>query len=48
VDTEQLALRLLDDGYLLAPGALFHASAAQYADADQLCDDAGGGVLGGV
>ena len=25
VDTEQLALRLLDDGYLLAPGALFHA-----------------------
>ncbi|MFV0680714.1 PLP-dependent aminotransferase family protein [Ottowia sp.] len=28
VDTEQLALRLLDDGYLLAPGALFHASRA--------------------
>ena len=26
VDTEQLALRMLDDGYLLAPGALFHAS----------------------
>ncbi|MFT3779177.1 MAG: PLP-dependent aminotransferase family protein [Ottowia sp.] len=25
VDTEQLALRLLDHGYLLAPGALFHA-----------------------
>ncbi len=25
VDTEALALRLLDDGYLLAPGALFHA-----------------------
>ena len=25
VDTEQLALRLLDDGYLLAPGALCHA-----------------------
>ena len=26
VDTEQLALRMLDQGYLLAPGALFHAS----------------------
>ena len=26
VDTDQLALRMLDDGYLLAPGALFHAS----------------------
>ena len=26
VDTDQLALRLLDDGYLLAPGALFHAT----------------------
>ncbi len=25
VDTEQLALRMLDHGYLLAPGALFHA-----------------------
>ena len=25
VDTDQLALRLLDEGYLLAPGALFHA-----------------------
>jgi DNA-binding transcriptional MocR family regulator len=25
VDTDQLALRLLDAGYLLAPGALFHA-----------------------
>lgn len=25
VDTEALALRLLDEGYLLAPGALFHA-----------------------
>ncbi|MDO5289386.1 MAG: PLP-dependent aminotransferase family protein [Pseudomonadota bacterium] len=28
VDTDALALRLLDDGYLLAPGALFHASRA--------------------
>ena len=28
VDTDQLALRMLDDGYLLAPGALFHASRA--------------------
>ena len=26
VDTDQLALRMLDQGYLLAPGALFHAS----------------------
>ncbi|MDR2155092.1 MAG: PLP-dependent aminotransferase family protein [Burkholderiaceae bacterium] len=26
IDTDQLALRLLDHGYLLAPGALFHAS----------------------
>ena len=26
VDTEVLALRMLDRGYLLAPGALFHAS----------------------
>lgn len=26
VDTDQLALRMLDEGYLLAPGALFHAS----------------------
>ncbi len=26
VDTDQLALRLLDEGYLLAPGALFHAT----------------------
>lgn len=25
VDTEALALRMLDEGYLLAPGALFHA-----------------------
>jgi DNA-binding transcriptional MocR family regulator len=25
VDTDQLALRMLDHGYLLAPGALFHA-----------------------
>ena len=25
MDTDQLAVRLLDDGYLLAPGALFHA-----------------------
>lgn len=25
VDTDQLALRMLDEGYLLAPGALFHA-----------------------
>ena len=25
VDTDQLAVRLLDEGYLLAPGALFHA-----------------------
>ena len=28
VDTDQLAQRLLDEGYLLAPGALFHASRA--------------------
>jgi DNA-binding transcriptional MocR family regulator len=28
VDTEQLALRMLDRGYLLAPGALFHAARA--------------------
>ncbi len=28
VDTDALALRLLDIGYLLAPGALFHASRA--------------------
>ena len=26
VDTDWLAQRLLDEGYLLAPGALFHAS----------------------
>jgi DNA-binding transcriptional MocR family regulator len=26
VDTDALAQRLLDEGYLLAPGALFHAS----------------------
>lgn len=26
VDTDQLALRMLDEGYLLAPGALFHAN----------------------
>ncbi len=26
VDTDALALRMLDEGYLLAPGALFHAS----------------------
>lgn len=26
VDTEALALRMLDEGYLLAPGALFHAA----------------------
>ena len=25
VDTDALAQRMLDDGYLLAPGALFHA-----------------------
>jgi DNA-binding transcriptional MocR family regulator len=28
VDTEALAQRLLDDGYLIAPGALFHAARA--------------------
>jgi DNA-binding transcriptional MocR family regulator len=28
VDTEQLALRMLDMGYLLAPGTLFHAARA--------------------
>ena len=28
VDTEALALRMLDEGYLLAPGALFHAARA--------------------
>ena len=28
VDTDQLALRMLDEGYLLAPGALFHADRA--------------------
>jgi len=28
VDTEQLAQRMLDKGYLLAPGALFHANHA--------------------
>jgi DNA-binding transcriptional MocR family regulator len=27
VDTDVLAMRMLDDGYLLAPGALFHATA---------------------
>ena len=26
VDTDVLAQRMLDEGYLLAPGALFHAS----------------------
>jgi DNA-binding transcriptional MocR family regulator len=26
VDTDALAQRMLDQGYLLAPGALFHAS----------------------
>ena len=26
VDTDTLALRLLDEGYLIAPGGLFHAS----------------------
>jgi DNA-binding transcriptional MocR family regulator len=26
VDTEALAQRMLDEGYLLAPGALFHAA----------------------
>ena len=26
VDTDRLAQRMLDEGYLLAPGALFHAS----------------------
>ena len=26
MDTDQLALRMLDQGWLLAPGALFHAS----------------------
>ena len=28
VDTEPLAQRLLDEGYLIAPGALFHAARA--------------------
>ena len=28
VDTDQLAQRMLDEGYLLAPGALFHAARA--------------------
>jgi DNA-binding transcriptional MocR family regulator len=28
VDTEVLAQRMLDEGYLLAPGALFHAGRA--------------------
>ena len=28
VDTDQLALRLLDEGYMIAPGALFHANRA--------------------
>ncbi len=28
VDTDQLAQRTLDEGYLLAPGALFHATQA--------------------
>ena len=28
VDTEPLSLRMLDEGYLLAPGALFHAQRA--------------------
>jgi len=28
VDTDQLAQRMLDEGYLLAPGALFHATRA--------------------
>jgi DNA-binding transcriptional MocR family regulator len=28
VDTERLAQRMLDKGYLLAPGALFHANHA--------------------
>ena len=26
VDTDQLAQRMLDEGYLIAPGALFHAT----------------------
>ena len=46
VDTDALAQRMLDEGYLLAPGALFHARAqAQHADAHQLRDHAGRGVL---
>jgi len=28
VDTDQLAQRMLDEGYLIAPGALFHATRA--------------------
>jgi DNA-binding transcriptional MocR family regulator len=28
VDTDSLAQRMLDEGYLLAPGALFHADRA--------------------
>jgi DNA-binding transcriptional MocR family regulator len=28
VDTDALAQRMLDEGYLIAPGALFHAARA--------------------
>ena len=28
VDTDELAQRMLDEGYLIAPGALFHAARA--------------------
>jgi hypothetical protein len=44
VDTERLAGRLLDD-WFIAPGALFHASPADDADAHQLRDLAGRALL---
>ena len=46
VDTERLAAALLDEGWLLAPGALFHAAPRPtHADARQLRDRAGRALL---
>jgi hypothetical protein len=41
VDTDALSQRMLDEGYLLAPGACSTPAPAQHPDAHQLCDDAG-------
>lgn len=48
VDTDQLALHMLDQGWLLAPGALFRQPAAQHLHAHQLRHHAGRGILAGV